>query len=277
MSDPKTMQTHVDVAVDAATAFKVFTEEMGRWWLPGPINYFDSSRTVDKRCEPGVGGRVMEVYDAGTGEGLEIARITEWEPGKRLAWQSSIDDVQMTFRFEPIDTGTRVVVEGRLAPGGSNKGGFAWLRVTPAWFGNWCKRRDSAPDGAPLLSRIGLILSYAKPATAAHWIHDVIGLETDMPIGHDDESEQQWIEFRLGGSLLVVWKLPEDPSQKPVATHQPMIFVDNLDAHYANAKARGATIAEEIHQHGYRGYGLEDPEGHRWFVAQSLPSMRHPA
>ena len=28
----------VEVAVDPSTAFAIFTEEIGQWWRPGPIN-----------------------------------------------------------------------------------------------------------------------------------------------------------------------------------------------------------------------------------------------
>jgi hypothetical protein len=32
---------------------------------------------------------VLEVYDDTAGDALELGRITVWEPGKRLAWDSS--------------------------------------------------------------------------------------------------------------------------------------------------------------------------------------------
>ena len=77
-----------------------FTEELDLWWVRGPINAYDSGRLVAMRCEPGVGGRIIEVYDADSGEGLEVARITDWEPGRHLGWQSSLDDVRIDVRFE---------------------------------------------------------------------------------------------------------------------------------------------------------------------------------
>lgn len=53
----------VEVAVDPATAFAIFTGEIGRWWRPGPINWYDSARAISIRFEPGVGGRWIEIYD----------------------------------------------------------------------------------------------------------------------------------------------------------------------------------------------------------------------
>jgi hypothetical protein len=81
--------------VDPGTAFTAFTEELDLWWVRGPINYFDAAKAIGMRCEPGVGGRLLEVYDEATGEGRELGRITVWEPGRWLAWQSSVDDVEI--------------------------------------------------------------------------------------------------------------------------------------------------------------------------------------
>jgi hypothetical protein len=53
----------VKVAVEPMSAFTAFTDEIDSWWVRGPINFFDSGRAVAMRIEPGVGGRVLEVYD----------------------------------------------------------------------------------------------------------------------------------------------------------------------------------------------------------------------
>jgi len=109
MTDNRSRTSRVEVAVDPLTAFMAFTDELDLWWVRGPINAYDSGRLVAMRCEPGVGGRILEVYDADTGDGLELARITDWEPGRHLAWQSSLDDVRIDVRFEASPTGTLVV------------------------------------------------------------------------------------------------------------------------------------------------------------------------
>jgi PhnB protein len=45
-----------------------------------------------------------------------------------------------------------------------------------------------------------------------------------------------------------------------------LVYVDNLDAHFARSQASGATILSEI-ESGPPGrrYRVEDLEGHRWF------------
>src|SRR5437870_3765931 len=107
MSEPRSVLSTVEVAVDPRTAFEVFTDEMVFWWVRGPINFYDSGRAIAQRCEPGIGGRLLEVYDDATGDALELGRITVWEPGSRLAWRSSTDDVLVDVRFDATPAGTR--------------------------------------------------------------------------------------------------------------------------------------------------------------------------
>jgi hypothetical protein len=72
----------VSVAVDPSTAFTAFTEEMDLWWVRGPIYYRDAARAVALRCDRGVGGRILEVYDEATGDGLELGASLSgsWAP-----------------------------------------------------------------------------------------------------------------------------------------------------------------------------------------------------
>jgi hypothetical protein len=84
------------------------------------------------RCERGVGGRILEVYDTESGEGLELARITVWEPGTRLAWKSSLDDVPIDVRFDPTSMGTIVRLEATVSEGGEDRGGSSFVAVTPS-------------------------------------------------------------------------------------------------------------------------------------------------
>jgi uncharacterized glyoxalase superfamily protein PhnB len=279
MNAPRSVSSHVEVAVDPKTAFSAFTEEMNLWWVRGPINFFDSARAVAVVCEPGVGGRILEVYDAETGEGLELARISAWHPGERLAWRSSVDDVEVEVSFEPTAAGTLVRVQAGIPSGGADRGGTAWVRVVPAWFGAWCARRDTAPREARDLARLAVAVYYARPATAARWLADAFGFEptNELPDAASDENweaERRWIEFHLGNSALMIFKLDGDAPAGPAFRHVPWVFVDDVQAHYARARAGGAAIVTDIHQHGYRAYEADDLEGNRWTFAQARPTMR---
>lgn len=273
----RSIAASVLVGVDPSTAFMAFTEEMDLWWVRGPINYFDAARVVGMRCEPGVGGRIVEVYDEETGEGLERARITVWEPGRRLAWKSSLDDVDIEVRFAPSERGTDVTVEATIPVGGVDRGGTSWLRVVPSWFGAWCTRREVAPRPQPELARLSVGLYYAKPADAARWLASVFGLQSPGPLPDmpdplpEGKYGHPWIEFRIGNCSLMVLKAGEGcPSPIP-PTHETWVFVDDLDDHLARGQASGAKILQGIRQSGYRAYRAEDLEGHRWVFAQARP------
>jgi len=262
----------VEVGVDPMTAFSAFTDEMNSWWQRSPISFYDASRAVARRCESGVGGRILEVYDDERGDVLELGRITVWEPGARLTWRSSVDDVEVDVSFQAIDDGTAVYVHARVVPCGDDRvtGSFSWARVTPDWFGSWCRRRATAPREPRDLSRLNLALYYAKPVTAARWLAAAFGF--DPPTLPAEGEDATWIEFHVGNGALLLFRLDGEVASGPV-THIPFVYVDDLDAHYANALAQGATIVRGIHQRGYRAYVADDLEGYRWTFAQARPTM----
>jgi uncharacterized glyoxalase superfamily protein PhnB len=273
MTEGNSIAAEVHVAVDAETAFTAFTDEMDLWWVRGPINFYDAARAVARRCEPGVGGRLLEVYDDDAGDALELGRITVWEPGAHLAWESSVDDVSVDVLFQPDEQGTTVRVEAHVPADGSDRGGTSWVRVGPRWFGTWCARRDISSREPTDLARLALAVYYARPATAARWLADVFGFETPDQLPADDSAEA-WIEFHVGNCSLMVFKLEGERPDNIPTTQVPWVYVDDLDAHFATARGKGATIVEGIHQHGYRAYVADDVEGHRWTFAQARPTMR---
>jgi len=274
------MSSAVEVAVDPDTAFAAFTEDLDLWWVRGPINHHAAGRVQAMRCEPGVGGRLLEVYDDAAGDALELGRITVWEPGKRLAWQGSLDDVSIDVSFSPVGGGCRVRVQASIPAGGQDRGGTSWVRVTPKWFGPWCARRDGAPREVRDLARLALGVSYARPATAARWLAGAFGFTSPDPLpeGADPLPEtghgHPWIEFRLGDSSLMIFKLEAEPQARP-PTHVPWVYVDDIAAHYHRARTSGATIVTELRSPwGLPFYVAEDPEGNRWTFAQARPTMR---
>lgn len=265
--------SEVEVEVDPATAFRIFTDEINLWWLRGPINNWDAARVVEMRCEPRLGGRLLEIYDEAAGDVLELARITAWQPGARLAWQSSIDDVRIEVRFIGIANGTRVRVEATVPDGGRDAGGTSFVRVTPPWFGAWCARRDRVPHEPRDTARLAIAVYYARPASAAHWLRQGFGFEPAGNLPDPAEETPGWIEFRVGNCSLMVFGDDGAHVRPTSPTHVAWVFVDDLEAHYARARAAGARIVEGIHQHGYRAYIAEDVEGLRWTFAQARPTM----
>jgi uncharacterized protein YndB with AHSA1/START domain len=136
-----------EVTVDAPPeeAFALFTEDIGLWWRRDTPYWNDRERGVSIRLEPRVGGRFIEVYDLDTGSGMEVGRVTAWEPGRRLSltWtQAGWPDgaaTQLDITFAPVADGTHVRLEHsgfERVPGAMDfVGGYdaGWKEVL-GWF-----------------------------------------------------------------------------------------------------------------------------------------------
>jgi uncharacterized protein YndB with AHSA1/START domain len=137
-----------EIVVDAVPeqTFRLFTAEIGLWWRRHTPYWNDPERGLSIRIEPGVGGRFVEIYDLETGEGLEVGRVTTWEPGRRLGltwtqigWPEDVfTDIEVTF--EPADAGTRVRISQtgfeRVSPAAADvRAGYesGWREVI-GWF-----------------------------------------------------------------------------------------------------------------------------------------------
>jgi uncharacterized glyoxalase superfamily protein PhnB len=278
-TEVQSVSSEVEVGVDPGTAFRAFTEELDLWWVRGPINFWsDAHRVVEVRCEPGVGGRIMEVLDRGdTGEVFVRAHITAWEPPTRLCWDSPQDDVSTEVSFTSTEAGTLVRVLHTIPSGGQDRGGTAWSRVVPKWFGDWVARRERVPHEVMDVARLSLGVRYAEPVAAAHFLAEAFGFGSvdDLPQQGNDPAGghgHHWIEFRIGNALLHIFPL-EGERQGP-QRHLPWIYVDDLDAHYAQATAAGAVIIEEPHPFpGDLVYVAADPEGNHWRFSQARPTQ----
>ncbi len=279
MTEARSITSEIDVRVAPEEAFRIFTEELDCWWLQGPINFHDSARTYAKQMEPGVSGRIMEVHDLETGDGLELGGITHWEPGLRVAWVSSIDDVATEVTFSPAPDGTRVCVTATIPPAGKDLGGTAWLRMTAVWLPRWIERRDHTAHAPLHMGRLAIAVHYEQPAAAGRWLRDTFGFD---PAGIVPSSEgpkgQTWIEFHVGNCSIICLDREaagSDPSPGP--SHTPWIFVDDLEAHFEHSRAHDVQIVSPIASHGALTYVAADLEGNRWTFAQAGPYMRAPS
>jgi uncharacterized protein YndB with AHSA1/START domain len=103
------------IGAPPARVFEAFTAEIGQWWRPNPL--FRLTERGDGRLalEPRLDGRLTETYADG-GE-FEVGRVRVWEPPERvvLSWRAASFppdfETEVHVRFEPVDEGTRVVVE----------------------------------------------------------------------------------------------------------------------------------------------------------------------
>jgi uncharacterized glyoxalase superfamily protein PhnB len=258
------ISAEIDVDTDPATAFEVFTEEYDQWWGNGPIDAYESWRLVERRIEPGVGGRVVEDYGD---EERVLGTITVWEPGARLAWTTR-NDVTIDVTFAARSAGTRVTVTGTVPDGVDGTAQLSMVRMAPQWFPRHLQRRDrEGALAAP--GSLGIVLRSATPAATARWLAEVFQLECtgDIP-DREGDPDVTWIEFRVGNGMIVLWG-----GGGTVGTDAPLVYVDDLDAHLEHAGAAGATIVAPIHEHGFRGYTAQDCEGRHWQFMQSGPRI----
>jgi uncharacterized protein YndB with AHSA1/START domain len=145
MAARQAARAEVTVEVPPERAFALFTEDIGLWWRRDTPYWNDRDRGVSVRIEPGVGGGFIEVYDLETGSGMEVGRVTAWEPGRRVAltwtqvgWPEGAT-TQLEISFEPAGTGTRVRLEHtgfERVPGASDfvAGYDAGWKEVLGWF-----------------------------------------------------------------------------------------------------------------------------------------------
>ena len=129
------------------------------------------------------------------------------------------------------------------------------------------------PEGTP---RITPMLAYADAPAAIEFLRDAFGFALreryDMEDGRVGHAEL----VLEGGVVRLASLWPEmgfaSPRELAGVHGQTHCFVDDVDAHYARARAAGATIAAEPVDefYGARMYRAIDPEGHRWTFATQV-------
>ena len=253
------MSETIEVDTDPTTTFTIFTDEFDQWWGNGPIDAYETWRLVERRIEPGVGGRLVEDYGD---EERVTGTITIWEPGARLAWTTR-NDVTIEVTFKAHASGTRVSVVGTVPDGIDGGDQLSMLRMAPQWFPRYLARRGR--KGIAEYGRLHLVLRSATPAATARWLVTAFQLEptADLP-EEEGDPDHTWIEFRVGAGFIVVWG-----GGGLVGTDSPFVYVDDLAAHLAHSESAGAQIISPITEHGFRSYTAADCEGRRWLFAQS--------
>jgi uncharacterized glyoxalase superfamily protein PhnB len=125
------------------------------------------------------------------------------------------------------------------------------------------------------------MISYEDGIAALEWLHRAFGFHEitrlTAPNGRLSHGEM------VAGDGLIMMASPTPDYQSPKRHREVceqarkwstvpwiidgvLVYVDNLDDHFARAKAAGATLLSEI-ESGPPGrrYRAEDLEGHRWF------------
>jgi hypothetical protein len=77
----------------------------------------------------------------------------------------------------------------------------------------------------------------------------------------------------VGNVSLIIEPLTGPPVDNSQVTHVPWVFVEDLEAHLARARDKGATILQDIQKHGFTSYVALDLERRRWRFAQARPTQ----
>lgn len=139
------------------------------------------------------------------------------------------------------------------------------------------------PAGWP---RISSAVFYEDPAKAIDWIVSAFGFDVRLKVVGDG-GRIEHSELTFHGGLIMVGDAAKSSGNvanraSPRAlgganTQQMCIYVDDVDAHCARARAAGARITGEPATTDYgeaywadRSYEAQDPEGHRWYFVQRV-------
>ena len=104
------------VKVPPELAFRIFTEDIDRWWRSG-LRYRIGKRRSVVHLEAKLGGRLFETFETAAGTKLkETGVVTCFEPPSRLVleWRAvnfaPDEKTEVEVQFEPSRSGTRVTV-----------------------------------------------------------------------------------------------------------------------------------------------------------------------
>lgn len=125
------------------------------------------------------------------------------------------------------------------------------------------------PEG---MSQVIPYLYVADVPTEVDWLVRVFGCEkiAVIPTGNGRHHG----EVRFGAGVVMMGTAAaqfesQSPRQARAHTSGVFVYIDDVDAHYARAKAAGAEIVNEIGDQDYgRTYWARDPEGHDWFFTR---------
>lgn len=135
---------------------------------------------------------------------------------------------------------------------------------------------QNPPEGFP---RICPYLFYDDLKAALVWLEKAFGLETIFSLP-DPQGTIMHAEMKLHEGIIMMGPTSDEQNchspAKLGGIHQSLyIYVDDVDAHYAQAKIKGARIlCEPADQFwGDRMYAAQDLEGQQWTFAQHVKDI----
>lgn len=121
-------------------------------------------------------------------------------------------------------------------------------------------------------------LSYRDPAAACDFLARAFGFVPMLQVPGDDGCLIH-AEMSLGDEVIMLGSAkPEmkwlSPLDLPGRNATVCVFVEDVDGHYARARAAGARISRDLTDtsYGAREYSALDPEGQEWHFGTYRPT-----
>lgn len=127
------------------------------------------------------------------------------------------------------------------------------------------------------MAQIVPYLYYEDAGSAIEFMEKAFGFEIESAFRNPEDDRVLTAKVRTGTGVILVgpgmkaFGTCAVPNPELVST-MIYVYVNEVDAHYARAKAAGARIWSEPHVHfgGNRQYTASDPGGQRWTFAQPV-------
>ena len=129
------------------------------------------------------------------------------------------------------------------------------------------RSQTAAPDVFPALR-------YKDAPAALAWLGSAFGFDARMVVP-GGEGVIAHAELGIGPGVVMIGsrREPESANDWANASFGVYVYVEDVDAHYARAKAAGADVFRDLADtdYGSREYSARDPEGNLWSFGTYRP------
>lgn len=117
-------------------------------------------------------------------------------------------------------------------------------------------------------------LRYRNGTAALEWLARAFGFEKQMVVPGPEGSIAH-AQMKLGPGVIMLGSGSGKDAQNPwdAVLQGVYVYVADVDAHYARARAAGAEIVRELQDtdYGSREYSVRDLDGHLWSFGTYRP------
>jgi uncharacterized glyoxalase superfamily protein PhnB len=122
-------------------------------------------------------------------------------------------------------------------------------------------------------SNVFPVFRYQNAPAALEWLEKAFGFKKQMVVPEPD-GRIAHAQMSFGAGMIMLGSERDNPENRWQAVKQSTyVYVEDIEAHYARAKAAGAQIVRELQDtpYGSREYGVLDLEGYLWGFGNYRP------